>query len=224
MVKDAGISPSAFYNNLKLSKENSILLKTERNERLRMKAIDLPQVHGDRIITDCRRLLKHKNKYMRLIAVAGLTGRRTVEILRTMKFNQPYEDHSELNDYWCLVTGVAKQKNGEIVREVPFFEKRETLKKKIKVLRKEFPTDCNRDVNALYAKQISNYMKDYCSVIGNIHSFRRFYVLMCYKYFNDRNCSIARIASDYLGHKTMGSTLISYLSFNVKTEDHISFP
>jgi hypothetical protein len=216
-----------FLKNLRLSKEDMRTLQTAKRQNVHAKSIDLPEISGDAIIKDCRLLLKKENPYLRLIGVACLTGRRMAEIMHSMTFEQPTEPHFTNQKYWTRISGICKQRVNDPdpirYREVPLLGKRQDILRCIQSIRAELPASSVRDVNKRYGKSIQRAMRKYCPEIGNLHQFRKFYVLACFHYFNERNCSLPRLAADYLGHKTLSDTVITYLNFRMKPMGALNF-
>lgn len=218
---------SAFFEALRMSRDEVLDLKKKQRQNTLARAIDLPMIHAEPMIRDCRNLLNNKNPYLRLLALACLTGRRASEILFGMKFGKPQSDHYTDEEYWTCVRGVAKQRVGDpdavVSREVPLFERRKVIVRAVQRLRRDLPADTRADVNRKYAKGAQRVMQTHAPEIHRMHDFRKFYVLVAFHYFNERNCSIPRLAADYLGHKTMSDTVITYLSFRVETDGSLDF-
>lgn len=206
------------------NKDTSSLIR-EKSLNVRANSIDLTVVNGDNMIKDCRKLLDNSNIYLQLIALACLTGRRTAELLFSTKFGPPGETHFTDSKYWSCITGILKQRGEDRTkcREIPLFVSRSRVNLALERVRANLPVSDIKDVNKLYGKSISRAMKKYCPEIGNIHQFRKFYALMCFHYFNERHCSLPRLASDYLGHKTMSDTVLTYLNFRVDNLGTLSF-
>lgn len=223
----AGVSDD-FLQHLRMNKEDSMQLIAAKTQSVVARAIDLPTVDADAIVLDCRGLLSHRDPYLRLIALAALTGRRTAELLFCASFEPPVEKHKTAERYWSCVRGFCKQRHDSIdpplVRDVPLMESRDRVCAAIESVRRELPADSIEEVNAKYAKPIQRRMMKYLpQSIKNIHNLRKFYALTCFQYFNDRSCSLPRFASEVLGHKTLGSTVITYLSFHVTTARSLNF-
>ena len=227
IIADENLAPVAVIDCLKLSLEDNLLIQAAKSKNRRDAAIDLPIVDCDQLIRDSRILLKHKNPYLRLLALACLTGRRTAEIMYTMTFNPPRQPHGTHERYWTEISGICKQRSTDenpiVACEVPLLAPRDVVILAVQQLRKDLVCTSTRHVNALLGKPISRAIKRVAPVIGNIHKFRSFYALTCNEYFNERNCSLARLASDYLGHKTMSETVLAYLSFKVDCKRGLDF-
>ena len=227
IVADENLASPTVLDCLKLSVDDHVLIQQAKSRNRRDAAIDLPVVDCDQLIIDSRNLLKHRNPYLRLLALACLTGRRTAELIYTMSFNPPRLSHSTHEKYWAEITGICKQRatddNPLVSCEVPLLVSRELVVKTIEQLRKELVCTSARQVNAKFGKPIQRVIKRFAPTIGNIHKFRSFYALTCHEYFNERNCSLARLASDYLAHKTMSDTVLSYLSFRVDCKRTLDF-
>jgi hypothetical protein len=214
-LRDLMLVPVPFLKELRMTYTETRVLQTARNNTARMKAIDLPLVDADKFISDCRVLLYRKDPYIRVMALACLTGRRTAELLFSMTFNPPRDEHfthSRYDDTDPLVS-----------REIPMFVDRLTVVDAVTQLRQDLPCRTVQDVNAKYGKGIQRIMYKYAPTINNIHGFRKMYVLTCFDYFNERHCSIVRLASDYLCHKTLSDTVLTYLSCRVKVDKSLDF-
>jgi integrase len=217
-----------FLQHLHLNKQDSTKLIAAKAQSVVVRSIDLPTVNCDHIVIDCRKLLSDKNAYLRLIALAALTGRRTAELLFCASFEPPQDPHKTNDKYWASVRGFCKQRHDSpepaLVRDVPLLESRDRICAAIESVRRELVVDSVEEVNAKYAKPIQRHMIKYMPpAIKNIHNLRKFYALTCFEYFNDRSCSLPRFASEVLGHKTMGSTVITYLSFHVVCDHTLNF-
>ena len=217
-----------FLQHLHLNKQDSVQLIAAKAQSVVVRSIDLPTVNCDHIVLDCRKLLSDKNPYLRLIALAALTGRRTAELLFCASFEPPKDAHKTAERYWACVRGFCKQRHDSnepaMVRDVPLLESRDRICAAIESVRRELAVDSIEQVNAKYAKPIQRHMMKFMpAAIKNIHNLRKFYALTCFNYFNDRACSLPRFASEVLGHKTMGSTVITYLSFHVVCDNTLNF-
>ncbi len=219
--------PPEFLKGLRLTSEENRTLKADKLKIVHQKAIDLPELDGDAIIQDCREMLKKKNPYLKVIALACLTGRRMSEIILTMTFSPPKEEHQTDHKYWASVQGVCKQRKGDPdavkEREIPLLERRDYIVDSIAKVRRDLVATSIAQVNKKFGKPVQRHMQKFCPHIGKLHDFRKFYVLACFHYFNERNCSLPRLAADYLGHKTMSQTVITYLNFRLKPLGELTF-
>jgi len=219
-------APASFLNGLHLTRDEIRRLNIEKNAAVHAGAIDLHEIKGDAVIMDCRAFLRHENPILVVIGLACLTGRRMAEIILTAEFNPPEDKHFTSSRYWTSLGGILKRRTKaerEKTREVPLLAPREDIVAAIRRVRDELPASTPAQVNAKYAKRISRAMRKYCPVIGKLHQFRKFYVLCCFQYFNERNCSLPRLASDYLGHKNLSQTVITYLNFRVTDLGGLNF-
>lgn len=217
-------APPEFKQRLHISKEQASQLAQEKVRNLRDQSIDMQPVDGVQTILDCRTLLNSPNIALRIIALAGLTGRREGEIAVSADFGPPRESQHTRPEYWCHVSGLLKQRSNLKTCEIPLFERRERIVECVRQLRQELGNIRTTDVNRVLAKKIARAMHCHCPSVGKIHAFRKFYVIMAHRYFNDRNCSISRIGSDLLCHRDMNSAVLAYLSMNVVNIDGLSFP
>jgi hypothetical protein len=227
IMQDEGITNTQFCKQLHLTRDEGRQIKITKVARLREQSIDIPTINAEPIIEDCRALLQHPNKFLRLIACACLSGRRTAELLYTMSFHPPKLDHETHARFWTEITGICKQRGDDadplVAREIPLLIEREKLVACLKKLRLELPCDSVQQVNSKYGKQIQRTMHKFVPMIKNIHQFRKFYVFTCFEYFNEHHCSIARLAADYLAHKTMSETVLTYLNFRVIVNKSLIF-
>lgn len=229
--KDSTI-PKHFLQQLKLSPAQNRAILTYKNKQVHQNSINIPSVNGVDMIRNCLTSLEDPDPYKRLISLACLTGRRVNELLITIQFNPPQHQHSNTHvKYWSSVTGILKQRADDphrvIRREIPLLAPRTTINKVMRQIRVDLNTGTYTttgkftphytvtQANVKYGKQISRKMRKYCDVICNIHQFRKFYALVCYEYFNENHCSLPRLASDYLGHKNVSGTILTYLNFRV---------
>lgn len=218
-------APVNFIQHLHLSPEQVVTIMNLNANKLQANAIDLAQVPGDAIIQDLREFLQSNQPYKVLIALAGLTGRRAAELLVTIEFDVPQEPHFTNSAYWTQASGFLKKRKGtpRLYREIPLLERRDTINAALRRIRRLLPAKTPQEANIKYSTPTAEYMKKYCPTIGKIHQFRKFYALCCFHYFNDRNCSLPRLASDYLGHKTMSATVLTYLNINVRGLGSLNF-
>lgn len=226
-VIQSGEKNLKFIDGLHLTLDEMNQVIKARQETVKKKGIDLPTLKADAIIEDCRDFLSKDNPYLQVMALACLTGRRMAEIILTVQFNPPKEKHYTDSIYWTSVTGLLKKRlnDGEVEKaiEIPLLAPRPQIIQALKQVRDKLPASSVEQVNAKYGKNVARTMKQYCKNVGNLHQFRKFYVMCCYKYFNERKCSLPRLASDYLGHKTLGNTVLTYLNFRVEDLGRLSF-
>jgi hypothetical protein len=223
----AGV-PHDFLQHLHMSKQDSSQLIAAKAQSVVVRSIDLPTVDAEKVVIDCRKLLSDKDAYLRLIGLAALTGRRTAELLFCASFEPPQDPHKTNEKYWTCVKGFCKQRHDSaeapMVRDVPLLESRDRVCAAIESVRRQLHVETIEEVNAKHAKPIQRHMIKYMpSSIKTIHNLRKFYALTCFCYFNDRNCSLPRFASEVLGHRTLSSTVITYLSFHVNCDKSLNF-
>lgn len=231
------IQPSdlLFLSELKLSGPQLHEIRVRKSQQVHNKGIHLQEIDVDAVIEDCRELLDNENPFIRVIAIACLTGRRMSEIILTMTFEPPQQHHATSNVYWVKVVGFGKQVDTkedrkrrlehpdeeeleERSREIPLFDTRARITAAVDQVRRELPCSTVEEVNRLYAKRIQRRMQKYCPQIGNLHNFRKMYAITCFHYFNENSCSLPRLAAEYLGHKTTSEVVITYLNFKVSNK------
>ena len=227
-MEEEGETNQKFLSQLKLSKADNRQLKIEKSKNVHLHSIDLPELDGDGIVLDCRRMLQNPNPYMRIIAVACLTGRRMAEIVHSVDFTkEPVEQHYTSSAYWANITGICKQRKGDPgaikTIEVPFLDTRCNIAACVASIRRDLPSPSVKYVNRKYGKPVQRAMQKYCPNVKKIHQFRKMYVLLCHHYFNERKCSLPRLAADYLGHKTMSESVITYLNFRLAPLGKLDF-
>ena len=217
-------SLTLFTKELHLTSKETSELEEHKASTLHKKAINIPEIDADDIIQDCIKLLGNSNPYVCLMSLACLTGRRMAEILFSMQFRPPTQQHATNSKYWTEISGIGKQRAGENrIREIPLFAPRDVITDAIEKLRAELPASTVEEVNARYGKPTQRIMQKLCPAIHNLHNFRKMYVLVCQHYFNENGCSLARLAADYLGHKTTAAVVLTYLSFRVKPLGKLNF-
>jgi len=219
---------AAFLKQLRLKPEEAKQLERHKADMVDSKAIHIPEIDADAIILDCRELLDNPDPFVRLLALACLTGRRMGELLFSMKFEAPKLAHKTNSKYWTEISGIAKQREHERenyprIREVPLFAPRDVVVAAIQKLRTDLPCDSIEQVNSKYGKPAQRAMKKYCPTLNNLHNFRRMYSLVCEHYFNENSCALPRLAAEYLGHKSTSSVVLTYLNFKVKNLGRLSF-
>lgn len=216
--------PAQFLQDLKLSDEHTRELLREKRQRVHDASIHLVTLNGDQLIYDGRSYLFSDNKYCKLIALAVLTGRRCGELLFSARFSPPKLTHATHSRYWCRVTGLLKKRDKEQKQiEIPLLAPYTLISKKIQEVRSAFPCENQHDANIKYARSISNNVKKFAPDINNIHRCRNIYAALCFYYFNENKCSIARLAGDYLGHASVSATVLTYLNSNMTNLGHFDF-
>lgn len=216
-------APPEFKKKLHITKEELAQVASERHNSMRKQSIDIVAINGDKFVADCQDLLIHPDFCLKVIALACLTGRRMTEIVSTVKLDEAKEKHFTNSIYWACAKGLLKQRGEDKCVDIPLLAPRSSINACLRALREQCGHIAAKDVNRLVSKKISRAMKKYCPEIGNIHAFRKLYVLMCFHYFNERNCSLPRLASDYLGHKSMSESVLTYLNFRVENIGSLNF-
>ena len=218
-----GKAPPDYLSKLKLSANDTSKLLKEKQERLHTTTKSVVEINGDQLIRDCWQYLNSPNKYVQLLAVAVLTGRRCSEILVSATFTNAQDRHTN-PDYWCRIHGLLKKRGKECQPlEVPFLAPVKLVLTTVTELRKKFPCSDQKEANRKYAKSISNNVKKFAPEIGKLHRCRNVYAALCFVYFNEKKHSIARIASDFLGHEAVSSTVLTYLSSITKNTGALVF-
>jgi hypothetical protein len=217
------VAPDEFKRKLHLTKQESDQLNVQRISTLRTNSIDLAAVRGDKIMFDCRNLLTHKSFELKVIAVACLTGRRMTEVVCTLVLDEPKEPHFSNLKYWACASGLLKQRGENRCFDIPLFAPRQDILNCIQKIRTQCKSIAQEDVNRRIGKRIARAMKKYCPEIDHIHNFRKLYIMMAMHYFNERHCSLPRLASDYLGHKGISETVLTYLNFELDKIGSLSF-
>jgi len=240
-----GIRDSDYLKQLRLQKSDMDALNASKSLKVHDAGTNIVAVPGDLLIRKSRDTLVNVDASRALLvaAVACLTGRRMVEIIHRIQFNPPEEAHAEHEQYWCNISGLAKQR-GVLTRfEVPLLEKRDAINKAMTKIRTLFPSPptniCraprvdlsvgqrlyferkrdvaeNKWVSSKYGKEMSRMMKAFCPEIGSLHKFRRFYVGVCLHYFPQDGVAENRTASDYLGHRQMSGAVLTYKNYIVR--------
>jgi hypothetical protein len=216
-------APVEFKQKLHITREELNQLIKERAHSVRQNSIDIVAIDGDKFVRDCRELLTHPDFALKVIAVACLTGRRMTEIISTANFDPPQEPHSTNLIYWSCVTGMLKQRGRNTCIDIPLFAKRNEIVACVHALREQSQHLTAKDSNKFASKRISRAMKKYCPEISKIHNFRKLYALMCFVYFNQRNCSLPRLTSDVLGHHDISNTVLTYLNFRLENTGSLNF-
>jgi hypothetical protein len=215
-------APQEWKKELHLTREEMQQLAKERMANLRSHSIDMSSIDADQTIADCRALLRSPNIILRIIGVAALTGRRMAEIVSSASFRTPHENHKNPH-YWSNMTGLLKQRGNLKDCDAPLLAPREEIVSAVDSIRKKLGSIPPAEVNRRVGKSIARAMKRYVPQIGNIHGFRKFYVLATFHYFNERNCSIARFAADVLCHKEMSTAVLPYLNMHLKDMGSLDF-
>ena len=230
VLQKYGARAEEFSRGLKLGASETRALRDARERRVYAKSIDLVDIDGDEVVLRCRELLWSEDPYTVGIALAALTGRRAAELVHSLRVAPPLLDHFTHAKYWGRITGVLKQRRGgggeeggERAVEVPFLAPREDIERALEFLQTSFPTPTAASVNRLHGKGFQRQMGVLFPEIGNMHQFRKFYALVCFRYFNERKCSLPRLAADYLGHKNLGSSVITYLSISLPSLGKLDF-
>jgi hypothetical protein len=223
-----------YLDQLKLNKLDMHKLNQRKAEKLHDEGISFKVIQADSMILDCRDMLSdpEATRAMKTIALACLTGRRFVEIILNATFEAPKEKHSTHEQYWSIVSNLAKQRTQVIPVEVPLLERRDEVVKSLKEIRSLYErppshiktlSEQKKWVSKTYSQEIARTMHQYCSLIGKISLFRRFYILVINHYFQDNTKSNARLASDSLGHRRISSTLLNYMNFGAEDIGSLDF-
>lgn len=223
MLREPAVSQQ-FTNALKLNATDTKQLLREKAQRVHNSSTRLVAVNGDQLIKDGRNFLLSENKYENLIGLAIVTGRRCGELLFSATLRPPTSKHSTHTKYWCRVNGLLKKRGKQCADiEVPFLAPLKLVLTTIIAVRRQFPCLNQEDANKKYARGIANNVKRLFPKIGKIHRFRNLYAALCFHYFNENNCSIARIASEYLGHESTSATVLTYLNSILRDMGSIDF-
>ena len=228
--------PQAFLSKIRLSAEDMRLLNQQKQKAVHDGGTNLRPIPGVKIVLDCRDLLgsKRATLELKIIAVAALSGRRLVEILRTATFGEPKKAHDRPR-YWTSLSGMAKQRGQQRTVEVPLLDTRARIQSAVKDIRRQcekppahLKTEAARRhwVSNKYAKPVNRAVKRYCRKhITKLHDFRKFYAAIAFQFFNEESKSFARFASDVLGHRQTSATVLTYMNMNLgKTEGLLPFP
>lgn len=241
-LRKQNVESEEYLQRLALPKQAQYIVKGEETQRQRDSSIHLTEVPGDAVMEDCRELLGKRTNdkhtaYVVLIALSCLTGRRTIELLKELVIQPPKEPHPNPK-YWACITGIAKQNPRDPVmcRDVPFFAPRDDIQDAMEFVRSvlELPPGpegedsvskamYRKKVNLKYANAIAGAMQKHCPAVGQVKLFRKVYALMSFHYFNQNNCSLVRLASDYLGHKFI-ATAIPYMNVRIGQVGRLRFP
>ena len=228
-------APEAFLARLCLSAEDMRALNQQKQRAVHDGGANLKAIPGVVIVLDCRDLLDNERStlHLKIIAVAALSGRRLVEILRTATFGPPKQAHDKPR-YWANLSGMAKQRGRERTVEIPLLDTRERIARAVREIRQRcekppagLKTEAARRiwVSNKYAKPVNRAVKKYCrNYITKLHDFRKFYAAMAFRYFNEENKSFARFASDVLGHQQTSSTVLTYMNMNLGKTEGLPFP
>lgn len=212
--------PVSFTNHLHVTRDQLRELVQVRAENTRNHSIDTPGFDLESIVLKARQILRTPGvscEY-KLIALAMLTGRRTSELLFSMQLSMPKERHSTPEHYWVSATGFLKHRNkkGEaaLIREIPLLDNRAIIVKNLVDVRECMPASTALEVNKKYAHRIAAHIRTLDWGIFNIHQLRKLYGVLTHKYFNENKCSVARSTSDYLGHKHLSETVLTYMNIH----------
>lgn len=218
---------------IRLAADDTRELLQSKSRRVHERGVNLPQVPADSIILDCRDIIRSSEspKYFKVIALAALTGRRLVEIMYTIKLNAPKLKHKTHSKYWCCFKGMAKQRGFDACIECPLLACRSDIQKCLKDVRSSFeapPKQLSEAekrawINDKHGKPVSRCMRKYCSQVGKLHNFRKFYAATAYRYHNDTDASLSRFASDVLGHRQTSSSVLTYMNFRISDIGKITF-
>ena len=216
----------AWLDGLKLTPVDHDALKQAAAVKLRSAGMNLPEVNGDQIIRDARELLASADPCEVLVGLAALTGRRTAELVVTGRFRPPEDPSHRTNErFWASFSGQLKVREGEPepVYDIPLLVERSQVLAALAVVRAAFPGLAVAEVNGKVGKPVSRMMGELAAHIGTIHRFRRFYALACYRYFNQNGCSLPVLATQYLGHKDVDQSILTYLNIRVANLGSLDF-
>lgn len=218
--------PEEFLKGLALCDADHKALAEAKRKRREERATNLLEIHAEPKVLEFRHMLNHStDPREQLVALAALTGRRCVELLRTGCFRKPRKPHQLSEQFWTSFSGVAKQPEDKPLppRELPLLAPRREIIAAVARVREALPSISNEQMNAKYAKGISRTVKRVCAEVGTLHAFRKFYAFTVLRYFNEKNASTPLFVSDVLGHKNMSDTVLTYLSFDVRCDGTLAF-
>lgn len=223
VLREPAVS-SQFLTALKLDTKDTKKLLREKSQRVHESSTGLVVLEGDQMIKDGRQFLLSENKYEQLIGLAILTGRRCGELLFSATFRPPTGTHATNMKYWCKINGLLKKRGKACADiEVPFLAPVKLILTTIVAVRKQFPCSNQEEANRKYARGIANNVKKLFPKIGKIHHFRNVYAALCFHYFNENNCSIARLTGNYLGHESTSATVLTYLNSIIRDVGTLDF-
>jgi hypothetical protein len=141
-----------------------------------------------------------------------------------MDFNASVERHKTSSRFWSYASGFLKKRSvRDFRREIPLLATRLHIVRAVKSIREDCQCSTQKQANLKYGKKIARQMKRQFPEIEKLHKFRNFYVLSCFHYFNEKNASLPHFAAEILGHKSMGTSVITYLSSQVSDIGSLSF-
>lgn len=150
--------------------------------------------------------------YQKLIVLALATGRRQIELLKTLSINKKKDE--------AIFSGLAKKKESDSDSiTAPILIDATIAKKYLKDIREEFKTEAmtNKEINSKYNASISKSLFRYLSnnlAEQNFHFLRSVYAKVCFEKFGngaDENQYIGKI----LGHELVLNSAHNYQA-NIK--------
>lgn len=201
---------------LSLERELAIERKIEIADRNRALAeAPVVEVNGDEFLMKVD--LESPRMDILIPSLLLVTGRRTVEIMRTASFEN-YETNDEKDEnveYKAIFSGQAKSVDSKPYL-IPILAPVEKIKLALASVRQAYPLEDkdNNFINATYSKTINKMCK---AVFGlGAHELRAVYAHMCQQSFNvgNRKMSVSGYISKTLGHDA-STTSVHYQRVNV---------
>lgn len=205
---------------LKLYKRDQLALDIEKTERVQDMSSRLPPLDMDLMVKKARYCLATSVAPCDvLVALALITGRRWGELLVGIKI-----DKSPKGPHWAKISGMSKQRGGNRTIEVPIFADVTMVNIGLTFVRSWLPL-ASLSRASIYAHDVIKSCKRVFPGVSIPHHLRKIYAHVCYVYFNPEHDGIALVASRVLGHKSLGSTVITYLGgYHNKGENLLKFP
>lgn len=227
-LKEIGVTPERGLNELRLNRVTNRNIMTRSQARVHSEAINIRAVDGDAYIKHFAQLLHSKQIELVVIGIAALSGRRVSEILFVTTFGPPKEPHLTHEQYWTHGYNFVKQRNTFKTLEFPLLVGRKVLLDALERVRShpKWQVRTLKQANGK-SKQLNIWLKRCCPTIGRFHNLRKFYGKVTFFYFNKNQCSEPRWVSDVLSHRTISTTVFTYLNTNVysnKVYDYNGIP
>ena len=188
--------PSGFYKLLNQKAQNKVIEKLENKDSDNIDFVSETEKLLDYLVNKINTIsekdignnttLEKQQAYLKLFVIALATGRRQVEILKSLTINKKGE--------MAIYRGLAKKKkNDEFEVTAPILYNISIIKSYLKDVRKEFDTENmdNRKINQKYSGIINKAFEKYITSNENfewlkgkgVHFLRAMYAETCYLKF-----------------------------------------
>ena len=180
-----------YMSDYRLTKDD-IARNNQRSEQcLEKRAMNCVVIDdGEVLLSKCRQIVKElsEDAFVIAAAIAVLSGRRSIEILKTGTFHQS----ESTGPFSCSFEGAAKKRGLVERKNIPLLVKYKYLRLAIRQVRKRIPVEdmTNSEINSKYSHKLGDAAKILTMSLGTrFHDLRAVYGCITHEVF-ENNCSI----------------------------------